>query len=158
MEKIKDRLVIPKKKKRIKKGKLRELAWKEFSRFIRLRDSDENGICKCCTCDFKGHWKNGGYTEKGKLVRFQAGHFPQGRSNSILFLEKGVHSQCWQCNCPNNGRLDVYAKFMIDKYGINVIQEMNDEKNKSLTYFENDYIEIAEKYKRLADIYERNKK
>jgi hypothetical protein len=29
-----------------------------FSEFIRLRDSDKNGVCKCITCgDFK-HWQD----------------------------------------------------------------------------------------------------
>jgi len=144
-DKLKDRLVIPKKKP--SKAKLKEKAWKEFSRFIRLRDSDENGIGKCCTCTAELHWK-----------KLQAGHFAQGRRNSILFDEQTTHAQCYGCNICRHGALDDYAVFMIKKYGQGIIEEMNARKNVSVTYYEDDFIAIHEKYKRLADIYERNKK
>jgi len=37
-----------------------------FSKYIRLRDSDKNGYCKCVTCPKTGFWTKDG---------MQAGHF-----------------------------------------------------------------------------------
>ena len=135
------------KRKKTPKSKAKEKAWKEFSRFIRLRDADNNGMVKCCTCDAAKHWKE-----------MQAGHYPQGRGNAVLFDEEAVHGQCYGCNVCNHGRLDVYAIFMVKKYGQEILDEMVRRKNISITYFESDFKEIAQKYKNLADIYERNKR
>lgn len=136
-----------KKRKKSDKQKAKEKAWKQFSRFIRLRDSDKKGIGKCCTCGQKQPWK-----------ALQAGHFPQGRGNPILFDERGCNAQCKGCNIMKHGALDEYAIFMTDKYGYQIIEELNQLKHTPLTYYESDFLEIAEKYKKLADIYERNKK
>jgi hypothetical protein len=135
------------KRKKSTKTKAKEKAWAEFSRFIRLRDSDHNGMVKCCTCDKVAHWKE-----------MQAGHFPQGRGNSILFDEQAVHGQCYGCNVCCHGRLDIYAVFMIEKYGQGIIEEMNRRKWQSVTLTEIELLEIRDKYKRLAEIYLNQKK
>jgi hypothetical protein len=145
--KTKDRLVVPKKKKT--RAQLKKMAWTEFSRFIRLRDTDEKGFGFCVTCKEpqKLHWK-----------KLQAGHFAQSRCNSILFDEQGTNAQCARCNIWLHGALDNYADFMVKKYGVGIIEEMKIRKWSKKDYSPSDLEEIYEKYKRLADIYERNKK
>lgn len=62
---------------------LKEKLDKVFSYYIRLRDADENGYCKCCTCGKKFHWKkiqNGHWISRGKL--------------STRFHEQNCNSQC----------------------------------------------------------------
>jgi len=140
-----ERLVVPKKKKT--RAQLKKMAWTEFSRFIRLRDTDEHGIGECCSCGTSYHWK-----------KLQAGHFAQGRYNSILFDEQGTHAQCSSCNIWRHGALDLYAVFMVRKYGNNILEEMKKRKWSKVEFSPSDLEEIYEKYKRLADIYERNKK
>ena len=60
-------------------SKLKKKLWTLFSKYIRLRDSDYRGICSCCTCGIKKHYKE-----------MQAGHFLPGRRNSILFLHREI--------------------------------------------------------------------
>lgn len=58
-----------------------------FSEFIRLRDSDHQGICKCITCgDFK-HWRS-----------MDAGHFVTRENMGTRWEEENVNAQCPHCN------------------------------------------------------------
>lgn len=67
--------------------------WKVFSEFIRLRDSDENGYCKCITC--------------GNIMKYDrgmhAGHFISRRHLATKFDETNVHAQCCSCNAFHSG-------------------------------------------------------
>lgn len=83
--------------------------WRVFSEFIRLRDSDIKGYCKCITCDRVLYWKGKG---------MQAGHFiPQKGSPAILFHEKNVHAQCNKCNGFLQGQQYIYGKELEKRYG-----------------------------------------
>ena len=99
-------------KKRIKKpkkpsvAKLKKLAWKLFSIYIRSKDADWNGMVHCYTCSWYGPWR-----------RLQAGHFVPGRGNAILFEEKGVFPQCWVCNIRKHGNTLVYMDNLIRDFG-----------------------------------------
>lgn len=104
-------------KKRRKRSALaiqKQRTWEVFSKYIRLRDSDEFGYCTCCTCGTVRYWEKDG---------MQAGHFLDGRGNSILFEETCVHAQCNICNGTDKyyktGRdtKTNYTLFMLDKYG-----------------------------------------
>jgi len=152
-----------KKRKKTDKQKIKDKAWTEFSRFIRLRDSDEKGMCVCCTCNAKGHWRKGGFKVKKDgtttKINFHAGHYNQGRTHNVLFDEQGVHAQCSHCNLYLEGSLNEYAVFMIKKYGHGIIEEMQIRKHQgNIKYYESDFADIAKKYKNLADIFERGKK
>ena len=87
---------------------LKKKAWSVFALYIKLRDSNADGVCYCCTC--------------GKELPFddgdcQAGHFVAGRGGNVLFNEHIVHSQCAKCNFFNSGEQGRYALFMKRKYG-----------------------------------------
>jgi len=80
-------------------------AWKYFSKFIRLRDS-ENGICKCITCEKRGRWKD-----------FHAGHCIT-RDKATTFLdEENVNGQCPHCNTFQAGKQLEHAQAIDNKYG-----------------------------------------
>lgn len=106
------------KKKRTTVGKAKAKAWREFSRYIRLRDSLATtktlDKCACITC---GEVFPTFYLDK-KTNYTQAGHAIDGRGKNILFDEDLVNGQCRNCNCIFNGRLPEYAHIMIKKYGI----------------------------------------
>lgn len=104
-------------KKKIKKeslSKLKEQVWKWFSIYIRLREADWRGYAKCVTCGAVKYWKLG-----------DAGHFVPGRSNAILFEDRGVHFQCKRCNGPLKGNPRKYEAFMKQRYGQAVINELD---------------------------------
>jgi hypothetical protein len=99
--------VIPKPKdtgKELRKVKAALVA--AFSRFIRLRDTDENGEGKCFTC---GQW-----------VRFdeaQAGHFVRCAKEATRFDEQNVHLQCVECNTAWAGQIEAYRAALDERYG-----------------------------------------
>ena len=82
----------------------------EFSKYIRLRDAlKTTGTKDTVIC----------YTCKKSYPAFgvgcvQAGHFVPGRGNSILFDERGVHAQCYNCNVNLKGNWPEYMRYMIE--------------------------------------------
>lgn len=104
-----------------------------FSRYIRLRDAleycqgkgidtgqfarPEDIIGVCCTCGTVKQW-----------FRMDAGHFKGrglGGGSGTYFDERNVHLQCKQCNGFQGGRVQDYEKFIIEKYGQRVLDELN---------------------------------
>ena len=79
---------------------------KWFSRFIRLRDSDENGVFQCISC---GKYKNFG--------KMDAGHFINRRKMSVRWYEQNVNGQCSSCNRFNEGEQAGYEEGLNKKYG-----------------------------------------
>lgn len=63
-----------------------------FSLFIRLRDSDDNGMVKCITCGSIKH-----YTE------CDAGHFQTRDNMGTRWEEENVNGQCQHCNRFKSG-------------------------------------------------------
>lgn len=129
------------KKKGVKywKGK----AWDEFSKFIRLRDALVTTGTKeyliCCTCGKR-------YPAFG-LGCAQAGHFVPGRTNAILFDERGVHGQCYNCNHTLKGNWPEYMRFMMKKYGQNVVDELIHNRKHLVRFKPYELEEIRDKYK-----------
>ena len=109
-----------KKKKKPSVSKLKKKLWKLFSLYIRQRDADYRGIATCVSCGKQKHWKEG-----------DAGHFIDGRHNSILFDPRNVNFQCKGCNGglmrgrekPKDVKKN-YERFMIRKYGQAVVDEL----------------------------------
>jgi len=68
-----------------KASQLLKLAEKHFNKFIRLRDTDDNGFGKCISSD---------QTLKIPSLNAQAGHFySSGKYPSMKFNEDNVHLQ-----------------------------------------------------------------
>lgn len=132
---------LPKKRKKSDLKKAKEKAWAVFSQYIRRKYADSEGNCKCVTCDTTKHWKE-----------LHAGHFIDGRNNSVLYNEQLVHPQCFHCNSKMPGCLGgnkvAYTIFMATKYCL-TIEEIEKLHNlyftaKPMKAFEHD--EIREKY------------
>lgn len=132
------------KKKKPTTGRLKERAWKEFSRYIRLRDciattgTTEYGTCVACQ-------------KRYAFKELQAGHWIPGRTGSVLFNEDLVHAQCMRCNVWLHGNLSAYAMYMYSKYTKKQMAEFELLRAQVLPLKKHDYIEIAEKYKYKAD-------
>ena len=73
------------------------------------------GYCACVTCGCCGHWKY-----------MNAGHFLATRRPSIVLDERGIHPQCVACNMTLSGNPDMYHKFMVHCYGLDVIDDLQD--------------------------------
>jgi len=145
--------MIKKKQNKQKKKSIndyKEEAWKEFSKYIRLRDcllttgTKDYGLC--FTCGRKKHFKD-----------LQAGHFLDGRWNSILFDEEGVHAQCRQCNLFKNGNKEEYEPKMIELYGKEKVEEMKARKQIVKRFTIEELIKLKEYYREeYKEAYENN--
>ena len=128
---------LEKKPKKITTTQLKKKAWTVFSIFIRKKNSNSNGDCKCVTCGGISHWK-----------KMQAGHYVGGRNNTVLFNEKLVFPQCYRCNVILKGNYAQYTLFMLDKgYTKDEIQEMLYLKSKVRKWKPNELKEIEIMYK-----------
>ena len=102
----------PKKKPKI--GTAKKRAWDWFSKYIRLKYSD-NGWCTCVTCGERKWWEGEG---------IQAGHgIAKGNGNGIYFLEEVIRPQCSYCNGPGGGRPDKFIPLLIELYGEDGVEE-----------------------------------
>ncbi|MFA5377658.1 MAG: recombination protein NinG [Dehalococcoidia bacterium] len=84
-----------------------------FSEFIRLRDSDTNGNCKCCTCSTVKPWRE-----------MHAGHYVGRGAMNTRFEEQNVHAQCCGCNTFHEGRKPEYTIFLQEWYGESIIGKL----------------------------------
>jgi hypothetical protein len=124
---------------RLKKPSLKlakQKAWKAFSEYIRRKNSDYKGNCICVTCGTYSPWKS-----------MQASHFIDGRGNSILFEERGVHPACYVCNVCKHGNKVEYFRFMQRTYGDAIIDELRMIAKYTLKRTAEDYKVIEETYK-----------
>jgi len=80
--------------------------WKVFSEFIRRRDADSNGICKCITCGLVRHWKE-----------MDCGHGIPRQHKATKYNEMNNHAQCKRCNGFEGGKREVYKVEVDKRYG-----------------------------------------
>ena len=86
--------------------KLRKKADILFSKAIRLRDVDSNGVGACITCESRVHWKSA-----------HAGHFMSRRFPATRWDDENVNLQCVSCNTFNAGEQYKYSLAVDLKYG-----------------------------------------
>ena len=116
--------------------RLKKDAWKLMSEYIRRRWAGRNGLINCFTCGKRGHWKT-----------MQAGHFRHGHHMDYEFLN--LQAQCPQCNKWRSGRLDVYATRLVEKYGHEILEELEYKAHQvgkhDRSFFENKIDELKNK-------------
>lgn len=120
-----------KKKTKPSISKLKKKADAAFSAYIRQRDC---GVC--FTCGVKRPWKD-----------MQAGHFVSRRHLSTRYHEKNVHCQCVQCNVFLKGNMVKYARSLMDKYGDNIIEDLDNLSKIIVPFKRADYESIINAYK-----------
>lgn len=106
------------KARRLTVPKLKEKLDRVFSHFIRLRDSNKDGYCRCISCGAIVFWKE-----------IQNGHYVNRGHMGTRFNEKNCNSQCIRCNMFDEGNNIGYTRGLINKYGIKVISELEVKKH-----------------------------
>ena len=101
---------------------------------MKYSHSAEHGICITCRRDYP-------------IKQLQAGHFIAGRTNSILFDEEAVHSQCYGCNIGRGGAHVEYFIWMEKEYGRDKIDELRAKRHVSQKFTVEDYQETEQYYK-----------
>ena len=89
-----------------------------FSNYIRLRDADGEGFIKCCECGKYFWWKES-----------TCGHFIKRQHRTLRWDERNRHAQCAPCNGKDANIM--YASFMVERYGKEIWQTLNTEKNRA---------------------------
>jgi len=84
-----------------------------FSKYIRLRDSDEQGVGHCCTCGKVVWWKDA-----------HAGHYLGRESFGVRWNEKNVNLQCCYCNTYREGEKGRYLMLLQKKYGDDIDDQL----------------------------------
>jgi hypothetical protein len=133
---------MPRKRKEDRTIKdLKKNCWRLFSKYIRLKDADENGYVKCVTCDKIDHW-----------TRMHAGHYIH-KKTATYFDERNVGVQDIRCNHFLSGNLAKYHEYMLKTYGQDVIDYLVREGNKvcrlDILFYQTLEKEIKEKLKEL---------
>lgn len=80
--------------------------WKVFSLYIRLRDSDSNGIAKCFTCPYMAPYS-----------QMDCGHGIGRQHKATKFDERNNHAQCKRCNGFEGGEQAIYKEEVEKRYG-----------------------------------------
>ena len=107
---------------------------KVFSSYIRLRDSDDNGIVRCFCCGKVDHYKT-----------MDCSHFVNRKHLSLRFNEINCQTTCRACNRFDEGNLPAFAINLQNKFGNDIIQKLLISKNNytKLSQFD---IDTLEKY------------
>lgn len=105
-----------------------------FSRYVRNRYA-ESGWCDCITCG-----------KRHPVEDMHAGHFVRRRHMAVRWDEKNVHPQCVYCNKFLDGNEGEYARFILDKYGRETLDELLAAKNKIRKWTVGELRELIEFY------------
>ena len=119
-------------------SKLKKKLDKVFSEYIRKRDSDYKGNCKCISCG-KEYAAFGG--------RIHAGHLFSRRYLSIRYSEQNVNAQCSYCNTFLNGNQILAARGVENKWGKGTVDELESRMHIVVKLTRADYEEAIERYK-----------
>jgi len=137
------------KRKRTAYQRAKDAAWRAFSQYIRIRDAMlSTGTVEFSTCYTCG--------KTFSVKDLQAGHFIAGRTNGILFDERGVHAQCRGCNLYGGGKPVEYRDHMLDDYGQDVIDDLYYQAKQPLKFSVDVLQGLTTEYKRRTEIIERN--
>ena len=112
---------------------------KYFSLYIRVRDADENGCAKCCTC--------GTY----KPVKLQdCGHYVKRQHMSTRFDEWNCATQCKRCNGFEQGRDADFERYIAERWGMKAINHLQIQRHITRKTGKFELEQIAKYYKERA--------
>lgn len=128
------------KKKSKPRNKLIEELDNIFSKYIRLRDSDKSGYCRCISCGKLVFWKY-----------IQNGHFVNRKHMSTRFDEYNCNAQCLSCNCFDEGNNLGYSAGLVRKYGKSVLDILLIRKNQMKKWSDFEIKKLINHYKKEVD-------
>ncbi|MFK5948812.1 MAG: recombination protein NinG [Methylococcales bacterium] len=110
----------------------RSKALDTLQKLVRVKAADENGYCTCVTCGLIDLWSS-----------MDGGHYiAKGHSSYWALVEENVHPQCKGCNgfgMKYGTAASQYTLYMIDTYGREFVEEMEEKKRDQVKYYKKDY-------------------
>lgn len=116
--------------------KLKKKAQEVFNKFIRLRDS-KDGVFRCISCQMikDVHW-------------LHAGHYlSMGHHQALRYNEDNCFGQCLRCNYHLHGNAAKYRINLINKIGLQKVEELEAIGSRPHKWDRIDLIYIIETYK-----------
>lgn len=108
---------------RAKLSTIQAKADKAMSVYIRMKYSDHAGNVKCVSCGKVVPWKES-----------DCGHFvPKSRGAAIRWVEENCHPECQGCNRFSHSHLIGYTLYMVDTYGREKIEELEQQARQVLS-------------------------
>ena len=104
-----------------------------FSKFIRLRDTDEYGWGKCITCN-----------ESFKYDKLECGHFRSRRHYTTRWLPENANAQCTECNQSED--IGAYMIGMLNRHGMDVASDIIEKSKVSYKFSKDEYEEMYKHY------------
>jgi hypothetical protein len=95
------------------KNELIEVLDGVFSEYIRMRDADDNGYCRCISCGKYYHFRD-----------LHCGHFISRQNEAVRYNEVNNNSQCVSCNSFKQGMWFEYEQALIEKYGKDEVEKL----------------------------------
>ena len=116
---------------------LKKKLWKLTSEYVRRSAANDDGYAKCVTCGIEKPYKE-----------LQSGHFiPKALGTSIYFDLRNIHPQCYRCNINLGSNGPEYFRFMQERYGDEVIEDLRALSRTTLKLYASDYEEMIEDMK-----------
>jgi len=125
-------------KKQTRKQIIKKLD-KIFSQYIRISQSDEQGIGTCVSCGKQAPWKE-----------LQCGHYFNRSKLHTRWDEDNCHIQCKVCNVFKKGNYPAYAKYMYDSYDKEFMEFLEQRSNCTDKIPTTDLEELIKSYKHLV--------
>lgn len=82
---------------------------------VRMKAADSNGYVSCVVCGVTRHYKD----------NMDGGHFISRARAATRLVEENVHPECKGCNMPGSGHEAGYARYMVDTYGRDFVEELH---------------------------------
>ena len=120
--------------------KLKKEALELIQQLVRLKASDDNGYCKCVTCDTVSQWNKG----------MQGGHFISRGKTKWCLVEENIHPQCAACNgfgMKFHNKEAVYTIYMQEMYGVDFVQHMLDTQSETVKLSRMDLLDNIKDFK-----------
>ena len=121
--------------RKVTRSKLIKKLDRIFSEYIRKRDSDHRGLCKCISCGKEAPAFGGS---------IHAGHFMSRRHISTRWNEKNVNAQCAGCNTFRGGEQYRQSLGIDKKWGEGTSAELEQQAQTVVKLSRIDYEEAIE--------------
>lgn len=99
-----------------------------FSIYVRLRDADEFGRCRCISCGKIGKWRE-----------FDCGHYIPRSNMATRYDERNCNAQCQFCNRSLHGNLDAYRAALVSKYGEGAVERLEWSRSQTVKLTDDDF-------------------
>lgn len=114
----------------------------EFSRNLRMKNANKDGLCTCYTCGKVDHWK-----------KMQCWHFVSRSVYALRWCWDNVRVQCYRCNVALSWNYIEYTMRMIDEVGVDKVEELRSKKYEVVKietwYIEEEIARLKEENKEL---------